>query len=182
MTGRIKSLSPGNGYGLITTDSGIRVRFLASAVLEYDVTCLAVGQMVNFELDVAGVPTAVNVSVQRQHKPGVSPGKLPEAIPLRYIGFRQAGTMREYRFERIRPGEPTETLVVSVDMALFRKHRVGIQEGPGICLRAIEGGLSPADLKHTLTDQHLLAYLASRPAPRPRPRHVPPPRHRVAAT
>jgi len=99
-----------------------------------------------------------------------------EKMPLRYMGFRQSGPMREYRFERLQPGHPIETLMVSADMALFRKHRVGIQEGPGICLRALETAPVPVGLAQALTDQHMLAYLATRPAARPKPRHFPPPR------
>jgi cold shock CspA family protein len=177
MTGRIRSLSAGNGAGLIAGDNGVSAHFLSSAVLEYDVTCLAVGQMVTFDLESGSVPMAVNVCVQRQHRLPLTPGKLHESVPLRYVGFRQAGCLREYKFERIKPGEPTETLVVTVDMALFRKHRVGIQEGPGLCLRALETEPVAAGLQQALTDRHMLAYLASRPAPRPKPRHIPPPRH-----
>jgi hypothetical protein len=178
MTGRIRSLSPGNGSGLIAGDNGVSAHFLSSAVLEYDVTCLAVGQMVTFDLEADSASMAVNVCVQRQHRISpLTPGKHPETFPLRYVGFRQAGCEREYRFERIRPGEHTETLVVTVDMGLFQKHRVGIQEGPGLCLRALETGVAATVLRQALTDQHMLAYLASRPAPRPKPRHIPPPRH-----
>lgn len=181
MTGRIKSLSAGNGSGCIAADNGLSAHFLSKSVLEYDVTCLAVGQMVTFDLETGSLPVAVNVSVQRQHRNPLPPGKQHERIPLRYVGFNQAGSARLYKFERIKPGEPTETLVVTADMALFRKHRVGLQEGPGLCLRAIETGPAAAGLRHTLGDQHMLAYLASRPAPRAKPRHIPPPRHPAAA-
>ena len=169
MTGRIKSLSAGNGSGLITGDNGVSAHFLSSAVFEYDVTCLAVGQMVTFDLGSGNLPTAVNVCIQRQHRVPLTPGKRTEAMPLRYVGFRQAGSLREYKFERIKPGEPTEILVVTADMGLFRKYCIGLQEGPALCLHAIEGGPSGADLRHTLTDQHMIKHLASRPAPRPRP-------------
>jgi cold shock CspA family protein len=178
MTGRIKSLSSGNGSGLIAGDNGVSAHFLSSAVLEYDVTCLAVGQMVTFDLESDGPPTmAVNVCVQRQHRLPLTPSRHQESDPLRYVGFRQVGCTREYKFERLKPGEPTETLVVAVDMALFRKYRVGIQEGPGLCLRELETGPATPGLRHALTDRNMLAYLASRPAPRPKPRHIPPPRH-----
>src|SRR5208283_1175305 len=44
MTGRIKSLSTGNGSGCIAADNGVSAHFLSKSVLEYDITCLAVGQ------------------------------------------------------------------------------------------------------------------------------------------
>jgi hypothetical protein len=177
MTGRIKSLSNGNGSGCITADNGVSAHFLSKSVLEYDVTCLAVGQMVTFDLEIGNLPVAVNVSVQRQHRTPLPTSKQQDRIPLRYVGFNQAGTARLYKFERLKPGEPTETLFVTAEMALFTKHRVGLQEGPGLCLRALETGPAEIGLHNTLTDQHMLAYLASRPAPRAKPRHIPPPRH-----
>jgi cold shock CspA family protein len=180
MTGRIRSLSPGNGAGLIAADNGISAHFVFSEVIEYDVACLAAGQTVTFDLDGGSVPMAVNICVQRQHRRPLSPARQQESVPLRYIGFRQSGCVREYRFERLRSGEPAETLVVAADLGLFRKHRIGIQEGPRLCLRALESEPASAGLRYTLTDRHMLAYLASRPAPRPRPRHVPPPRRAAA--
>jgi len=177
MTGRIKSLSNGNGSGCITADNGVNAHFLSKSVLEYDVTCLAVGQMVTFDLESGSLPVAVNVSVHRQHRIPLPAGKQQDRIPLRYVGFNQVGTARLYKFERVKPGEPTETLSVTAEMALFTKHRVGLQEGPGLCLRALETGPADCGLRSALTDQHMLAYLASRPAPRAKPRHIPPPRH-----
>jgi hypothetical protein len=180
VTGRIRSLSAGNGSGLIAVDNGISAHFLASSVLAYDATCLAVGQLVTFDLEDGDWPTATNVCVQRQHRIPVLPGKLRESVPLRYVGFNQAGSLREYKFERIAPGEPTQTLIVSADLALFRKHHVGIQDGPALCLRALEAGADVHPLRRPLTEQDLLAHLPSRPAPRARPRHVPPPRNPAA--
>ena len=177
MTGRIKSLSAGNGSGCITADNGLSAHFLSKSVLEYDVTCLAVGQMVTFDLETGSLPVAVNVSVQRQHRTPLPPGKQQDRIPLRYVGFNQAGTARLYKFERLKPGEPTETLVVTADMALFRKHRVGLQEGPGLCLRALEPARRRPACATRLPTSTCSRYLASRPAPRAKPRHIPPPRH-----
>ena len=97
------------------------------------------------------------------------------SVPLRYVGFRQSGLMRVYRFERFRPGHPAETLSVTADMSLFRKHSVAIQEGPGICLRALGEAPLAAGLSHALTDQHLLAYLTTRRAGRSGARHIPAP-------
>jgi cold shock CspA family protein len=174
-------LAAGNGSGFITADNGLSPRFLASSVLAYDVTCLAVGQLVTFDLDDDDETMATNVCVQRQHRIPITPGKLRENAPLRYVGFKQAGAMREYRFERVAPGEPTQTVVVSADLALFRKHHIGIQDGPALCLRALEGGAGMQHLRQALSEADVLAHLSSRPAPRARPRHVPPPRNSVAS-
>lgn len=153
---------------------------MASSVLAYDVSCLAVGQLVTFDLEDGDLSTATNVCVQRQHRLPVTPGKLRESVPLRYVGFNQAGILREYKFERVAPGEPTQTLIVSADLSLFRKHKVGIQDGPALCLRALESGAGVARVRRALSEEELLAHLSSRPAPRARPRHVPPPRSPVA--
>jgi cold shock CspA family protein len=177
VTGRIKSLSSGNGSGFISADDGTSVHFVSSAVLEYDVSCLAAGQLVTFDLEGGGLPTAVNVCVQRQHRLPLTLAKHQEAASLRYVGFDQSGSLRLYKFERIVPGESIQKVVVTADLALFRKYEVGIQEGPALCLRSLEGAAPSSGSRRQLTDKDMLAHLASRPAPRPRPRHIPPPRH-----
>ena len=55
--------------------------------------------------------------------------------------------------------------------------RVHLMRSVETSLRALETGPTDTGLHNTLTDQHMLAYLASRPAPRAKPRHIPPPRH-----
>ena len=175
MTGRIKILSNGSESGVIKAEDGINVHFDATAVLAYDVTNLAVGQLVSYDLSDGSSPKALNVCVQKAHHLPNAEEKRLQTIRLRYAGFEQTGNIRVYRFERISPGEDTETFVVNTDMTLFTKHRVGIQEGPALCLRLMlaeldaAGGVSPAGLQCSLTDRDMLAYLATRPAPGSKP-------------
>jgi cold shock CspA family protein len=171
MNGTIKSLNTASGSGFITAADGLMVSFLPSAVLDYDVPTLAIGQMVTFDLEPGRHPKALNVYVQRA---GNAEGKRLEITRLRYIGFEHRGRVRIYRFERYLPGEAKRTFTVDVDLALFTKHHVGIQEGPALCLHLLEAEQHLADeagrtvSQCSLTDREMLAYLASRPVPRPK--------------
>jgi len=66
---------------------------------------------------------------------------------------------------------------VTTDMALFTKHHIGIQEGPGLCLHLLMAGVEAVgavtglEVKRSLTEQHMLSYLASKPVPGSRPHH-----------
>jgi hypothetical protein len=150
------------------------VHFALSAVLEYDVTCLAPGQMVSFDLEMGAIPTAVNVCVQKQNEAVRTDARPPDLGRLRYMGFEQKASIRAYRFDRISHGEDTITLVVATDMALFTKHHIAIQEGPTLCLELLmaeAGTAGPARLPRTtrwLTDENLVAHLANRPVVAPR--------------
>ena len=50
-------------------------------------------------------------------------------MELRYLGFDQLQNARGYRFNLVVKGDATRQFVVTVDLALFLAHRVGIQEG-----------------------------------------------------
>lgn len=56
-------------------------------------------------------------------------------------------------------------------MALFTKHRVGIQEGPSLCLQLLIAALDASASSveplspYALTDPEMLVYLENRPAP-----------------
>lgn len=175
MTGKIKMLSGENASGFIKAENGLSVHFDSSAVLAYDATRLAVGQLVTFELESGDCSKAVNLCVQKQHPVPDAEEKRQENIRLRYMGFEQSESVRAYRFERISAGTETKTFIVTTDLALFRKHHVGIQEGPALCLHLLMGELNAAGAAHrsplqcSLTDRDLLDYLASRPAPRTKP-------------
>ncbi|MGD0015639.1 MAG: hypothetical protein ABSD56_14655 [Bryobacteraceae bacterium] len=179
MTGRIKSLSASSASGLIAAENGLSVHFQPSAVLAYDITCLAVGQLVTFDLAGGIWPRAINVCVLRQHHLAVTAGKHPEGLCLRYMGFEQNGSIRAYRYDRVSPGEGIRTFVVNADLGLFRKHRVGVQDGPALCLHALTvelgtaGSRQQAKCERELTDQDMLAHLARRPVPTARPRPAP---------
>jgi cold shock CspA family protein len=182
MTGRIKSLGDAGTSGFITAENGHSVHFESSAVLAYDVTCLAVGQTVSFELESGSHPKAFNVCVQRPHSAPRAPVKHPESFHLRYTGFEQTGNIRVYRFERLSTGEETQAFLVTTDLALFMKHHVGIQEGPTLCLHVLTADLTGTDptrqapLRRALTDLDMLAHVASRPAPGSKGRHKTAPR------
>jgi hypothetical protein len=86
-------------------------------------------------------------------------------MELRYMGFDQTSTARVYKFDCMATGKPATHHEVTVDMVLFLKHRVGIQEGPALCARKLAAGLEaeqPGD--HQLTNDDLLAYTGERAA------------------
>jgi hypothetical protein len=53
-------------------------------------------------------------------------------------------------------------VIVTVDMALFAKQHVGIQDGPALCLRLVTAEEWPPK-QRSLTDEEMLAHLARRP-------------------
>jgi cold shock CspA family protein len=176
MTGRIKNLSVGSDSGFIEAENGLRFHFDSCAVLAYDMTYLAVGQLVTFDLEAGGNPKAVNICLQRAHPTSHAEGKRKETT-LRYVGFDQTKGIRTYRFERTSMGEETETFAVTTDMTLFTKHHIGIQEGPALCLHLLMVGLDASslvggpELQCALTETHMLTYLASKPVPGARSSH-----------
>ena len=181
MTGRIRALSGEHGSGLIRGEDGANIPFDLGAVIEYDVACLAVGQVVTFDLLERGAGRAVNVCVQKEHQRAHAGEKRREPAQVRYVGFEQRDSMRTYRFEQLEAGQDASTFAITVDLALFAKHHVGIQDGPALCLHLIaeemgrSGGPLGAQWNRCLSDADMLAHLASRPAPkeRPRPRRFP---------
>jgi hypothetical protein len=164
VTGRINALSEGNASGFILTENGVRVHFELSVLLAYDAAGLAVGQSVTFDFKNGSSSEAVNVCVQRAHDTPPSERSRPESAEPRYMGFQQQGNLRAYRFERTSSGHRTQTFVLTVDLALFTKHRVAIQEGPALCLRVLLAQMDELPLS-ALTDGDFLTHLASRPAP-----------------
>jgi cold shock CspA family protein len=172
MTGIIKSLDSQDASGVITTDGGLIIGFHTSAVLAYDLPILAVGQAVGFDLEAGRHPQATNVYVKRASQASDGQKKRLEATRLRYVGFQQDGRIRSYRFELYAPGEARVTFTVNTDLALFTRHHVGIQEGPGLCLHLLAaeldlaGTAAGAPFKCSLTDREMLAYLAALPVPR----------------
>ena len=125
MRGHIQVLNAGSAEGVIQADNGDSISFEFSAVLAYDVACLAVGRWVSFDLEGRDGSSVVNVCLHRLQP---SPEGAPRFASLRYVGFEQAEGIRSYKFERTRPGEEMETAVVTTDIALFTRHRVPLQE------------------------------------------------------
>jgi cold shock CspA family protein len=168
MTGTIMTFDDRRASGSISAEDGLRVRFDSSAVLAYDAASLAVGQSVTFDVVRGSNPRASNVSVERLHvrRPGA---ESRENAPPRYMGFEQSGNTRLYRFERNLAGHARTSVTVNADMSLFTKHRVGIQEGPALCLALLTTALDGTEIAVTppptyaLADREMLAYLADRP-------------------
>jgi hypothetical protein len=164
MMGRIKMLNLGNAGGVIKAENGYSVSFEVSAVLAYDVACLAVGRLVSFDLEGRHGANAINVCVIGLHP--LPSDALRRPASLRYVGFEQAQGIRSYKFERNWPGEDTETMVVTTDLALFTRHRVPIQEGPALCMRLLEAELQPGqEVPHSLTEKDLITFLSARVVP-----------------
>src|SRR5258708_12648681 len=102
MTGKIKTLNTVSASGLIDAENGLRLHFDSCAVLAYDATNLAVGQLVTFDLEHGTNSRAVNICVQKSRKPSSAEGKR-ETQSLRYIGFEPVARIRTF------PIQPTPT-------------------------------------------------------------------------
>ena len=102
-------------------------------------------------------------------------------MEIRYLGFDQRQNSRVYRFDVRSDGRLTKQVSVTADIAVFRNHSVGIQEGP-----FLSGNKLSADLErgwegeHELTAADVRAYAdtkaladaqraGTRKAPRRRP-------------
>lgn len=185
MTGKIKQLNTESASGCIDGENGLRLHFDSSAVLAYDATFLAVGQLVTFDLEKGSSSRAVNICVQRTRSVPHVEGKR-DANALRYVGFDQVASIRSYKFERTAMGESTEMFVVTTDLTLFTKHHIGIQEGPTLCLHLLTAELATAGAAErphfhcSFTEQNMLNHVASLPAPGTRA-HRRPPRHPAVA-
>ena len=185
MTGKIKQLNTESASGCIDAENGSRFHFDSCAVLAYDATFLAVGQLVTFDLEKGSSSRAVNICVQRTRTVPHVEGK-KDINALRYVGFDQVASIRSYKFERTAMGEETEMFVVTTDLTLFAKHHVGIQEGPTLCLHLLTAELATAGVAErphfhcTFTEQNMLTHVASRPAPGTRAHSRRPPRNPAA--
>ena len=84
-------------------------------------------------------------------------------MQLRYMGFDQSDGVRVYRFDSIEERAPTIRYVVTADLTLFLKHRVGIQEGPALCARKLTADLAGLEqCEHRLTNDDFQAYVSAR--------------------
>jgi len=90
---------------------------------------------------------------------------------LRYTGFEHSGSTRVFRFEQIVPSEDRRIFLVTVELSLFAKHHIALQEGPGLCLRLLttDSGVGDRDdpkSRRALSDRDMLEHNARRPAAR----------------
>jgi hypothetical protein len=84
-------------------------------------------------------------------------------MEFRYMGFEQRQNAREYRFDGLEKGGPIRHFLITVDLALFREHRVGIQEGPTLCAHKLAADVEKSlDGQHELTEEDLRAHTAAR--------------------
>jgi len=80
-------------------------------------------------------------------------------VKIRYLGFDQRQNSRVYRFDVRIDGRLTKQVSITADIAVFRNHSVGIQEGP-----ILSGNKLTADLErgwegeHELTSADVRAY------------------------
>jgi hypothetical protein len=79
------------------------------------------------------------------------------------MGFDQTQAVRIYRFDRVVERASAVRYQVTADVALFLKHKVGIQEGPALCAKKLTADLTmPDQVEHILTNDDFLAYVAAR--------------------
>jgi hypothetical protein len=168
MIGRINVLGTATLFGIIKADNGLSVRFDHSSVMAYDVTGLALDQLVSFDLENGPSPRAVNVCVRKEHPVPVRDEGRHDPMRLRYMGFEQKGAARDYRFDQVSIGGDTVHLVVEVAMTMFTKHHVGIQDGPALCLYVLNvdsksaGVACPLQAMRSLSDADVQIYVESK--------------------
>ena len=84
-------------------------------------------------------------------------------MEIRYLGFDQRQNSRVYRFDVRNDGHLKRQVSVTTDIAVFRNHSVGMQEGP-----LLSGNKLTADLErgwegeHELTGGDIHAYAAAK--------------------
>jgi hypothetical protein len=84
-------------------------------------------------------------------------------MELRYLGFQQRQSARAYQFEVVKKGETSKRFTVTVEMGLFLKHRVGIQEGPALSANKLVADLEKSlEGEHELTSDDLHAHASAR--------------------
>ena len=80
-------------------------------------------------------------------------------MEIRYLGFDQRQNSRVYRFDVRIDGHQTKQVSVSADIAVFRNHSVGIQEGPALCGNKLTADLERGwEGEHELTSADIRAY------------------------
>ncbi|HKX00806.1 MAG TPA: hypothetical protein VJN43_23895 [Bryobacteraceae bacterium] len=80
-------------------------------------------------------------------------------MEIRYVGFDQTQNCRVYRFDVRAGGGTTKEVSITADMAVFRNHSVGIQEGPVLSAKKLSTDLERGwEGDHQLTDDDVRAY------------------------
>ncbi len=100
-------------------------------------------------------------------------------MEIRYLGFDQTENSRVYRFDVRTDGLLTRQVSVTADIAVFRNHSVGIQEGPSLSANKLTADLERGwEGEHELTAADVRAHRdakaladAQRAGARKAPRH-----------
>ena len=80
-------------------------------------------------------------------------------MEIRYLGFDQRQNSRAYRFDVRSDGRLMKDVSVTADIAVFRNHSVGIQEGPLLCGNKLAADLERGwEGEHELTSADVRAY------------------------
>ena len=176
MNGAIEELNSHRRSGSIRAGDGRLFTFFDSAVLGEQFDFLRLGQEVSFDASLGHElrnADRVRSKSTRAASPQAVTSEKPAAVPAAagtlphflYTGFDQPKGVRHYKFSAVAHGQATVEFIVSVDMALFLKYHVGIQEGPGLCLRKLSqanAGASP--IEGELTEGDVVAYVSDRAA------------------
>jgi len=167
MDGKIEVLATEGQQGRVITKKGETTSSYAYDVQAGGLETLAPGQLVTFELAPGNPDSAVEI---RARKNGESSAGVEKRRPeVRYEGFEQTEGIRTFRFQAHRRGEENQEAVVTVELALLRRHGITLQEGPGLCLRLLEAELqenapdASGVWSRALTDKEMLVHLAARP-------------------
>lgn len=170
MTGRIEELATPQRPGRIATRTGTNRFHFSYRLTEEIPEALAMGQLVSFELQKGSPELAVDVRPTASEEAIVENNGAPYEI--RYRGFEQTGNVRLFKFQAWRSGEENKEAIVSADLTLFRKHQIGIQEGPVICLRLLKTAFQESDVitltvwEGALSDEDLRAHVAIQASPK----------------
>jgi len=170
MTGRIEKLATAEQEGRITTNSGPMQFHFTYQQEAGTPEQLTLGQLVSFELEKGTTQSAVEVRRKESLSFRASDGTA--AREIRYQGFQQTRNVRSYKFQAWRSGEENQETIVTADLALFRKHGIGIQEGPEISLRLVKAEflesrlVDPTVWTRALSDKDMLEHLSSRATPK----------------
>lgn len=165
MTGRIEMLATPISAGRITTNTGANTYHYEYRVPLGKADGLSVGELVTFQLERGNPNLAIDVCADQK---GSSKAASTGRTEVRYQGFEQTNGIRSFKFQAWRTGEENQEAIVTVDLALFRKHGITLQEGPALCLHLVEAALQqPAASgsrvwKGTLTDKEMIEHLACR--------------------
>lgn len=84
-------------------------------------------------------------------------------MDIRYLGFDQQQNARIYRFDVVEKGQPAKHCSVSVDVALFLRHHVALQDGPTLSATKLAADIERSfEGTHELTEQDMREHTEAR--------------------